>query len=225
MARSAPAFPVSERSRGRRRSGRVAHDHAAVWAILDAQPLAHVGYVIDGEPFVTPTLCWRREGRVFWHGSAASRFLRRAEGTRVCLTVSLMDGYVLARSAFNHSVNYRSAMLFGVARRLERAAEKAEALEAMVEGLFPGRWPTLRPMTARELRATSVLWMDVEEASAKSRSGPPLDTDEAGFPVWAGVLPILQRPGAPEADPAGRFEGPAPAGVLDLVRRGRLRGG
>ncbi len=183
-------YPTTERSRVRRLHQRGSYARSDLHAILDAAPLCHVGYIIDGAPYVTPTLHWRDGERVYWHGSAASRFLRQVDGKTVCLTCSLMDGYVLARSAFNHSANYRSAMVFGTARIVESDNEKTEALRRFTDGLFPGRWETLRPMTAQELKATSVLWMDVEEATAKVRAAPPGDPEDAGIRVWAGVLPM-----------------------------------
>lgn len=216
-------YPTTERSRLRRLHQRGTHARADVHAILDAAPLCHVGYVIDGAPFVTPTLHWREGDRVYWHGSAASRFLRQADGMPVCLTCSLMDGYVLARSAFNHSVNYRSAMVFGTARTVEGDSEKTEALRRFTEGLFPGRWDTLRLMTAQELKATSVLWMDIEEATAKVRAAPPGDPEDAGVPVWAGVMPMRTTLGpaepAPELPPGIGLPQPLAA----LIGSGRLR--
>ena len=137
----------SERTRVRRLHERGRYDPATIHAILDAAPWCHVGYVIDGAPYVTPTLHWRDGDWVYWHGSAASQMLRKSEGEPVCLTVSLLDGYVLARSAFNHSVNYRSAMLFGPAVKVADPAAKDAQLRRFVEGLFPGRWKELRPMT------------------------------------------------------------------------------
>jgi nitroimidazol reductase NimA-like FMN-containing flavoprotein (pyridoxamine 5'-phosphate oxidase superfamily) len=189
--------PPSERTRVRRLHERGRYDAATIHALLDAAPWCHVGYVIDGAPFVTPTLHWRDGDWVYWHGSAASRMLRQAEGAPVCLTVSLLDGYVLARSAFNHSVNYRSAMLFGTAAKVAERAEKEAQLRLFLEGLFPGRWDELRPMTEQELKATTVLKMRIDEASAKVRTGPPGDADEAAVPVWAGVLPVETRFAAP----------------------------
>lgn len=216
-------FPVSERSRIRRLHQRGSHDHSAVHAVLDAAPLCHVGYVIDGEAYVTPTIHWRDGNRVFWHGSSASRFLRQAEGQRVCLTVSLMDGYVLARSAFNHSVNYRSAMVFGRASAITDPQETADALRAMVDGLFPGRWDTLRAMTPQELKATTVLWMDIEEASVKHRLAPPGDPEDAEVPVWAGVIPMSTTLGAAEPAPGPHADLPLPEELAALIASGRLR--
>lgn len=216
-------YPTTERSRVRREHHRGSHEKAAVYAVLDATPLCHVGYVIDGAPYVTPTLQWRHENRIYWHGSAASRFLRRAEGTPVCLTATLMDGYVLARSAFNHSINYRSVMAFGIARKIEDAVEAEAALHHFTNGLFPGRWETLRPITSQESKATSVFWMDIEEATVKIRAGGPGDPEEAEFPVWAGVIPINTALGA--AEPAAELPGdcPLPEQLAALIASDRLR--
>ncbi len=191
----------TERTRVRRLPKRGHYDRETLYAVLDAARWCHVGYVIDGAPHVTPTLHWRDGDNIYWHGSAASRMLRKSEGQPVCLTASLLDGYVLARSAFNHSVNYRAAMLFGTARKVTAADEKRAQLRLFVEGLFPSRWDTLRPMTAQELKATTVLTMPIDEASAKIRTGPPGDANEADVPVWAGILPIAARPGTPVPAP------------------------
>lgn len=220
---SAADYPTTERSRVRRLHQRGSHARADVHAILDAAPLCHVGYVIDGAPYVTPTLHWREGERVYWHGSAASRFLRKVDGRPVCLTVSLMDGYVLARSAFNHSVNYRSAMVFGTARAVEDDDEKSEALRRFTDGLFPGRWETLRPMTPQELKATSVLWMDIDEATAKVRAAPPGDPEDADVPVWAGVLPMRTTLAAPEPAPELPLGVELPGPLAALIASGRLR--
>ena len=199
------------------------HEHAAVHAVLDASPLCHVGYVIDGEAYVTPTLHWRDGNRVYWHGSAASRFLRQVPGQRVCLTVSLMDGYVLARSAFNHSVNYRSAMVFGRANVMTDPDDTAAALRHMVDDLFPGRWNSLRPMTAQELKATSVLWMDIEEASVKTRDAPPGDPEDQDHAVWAGVLPTTTTMGAAQPASGPHQDLPLPPELAELIASGHLR--
>ena len=207
----------------RRSPKRGTHARAEVHAILDAAPLCHVGYVIDGAPYVTPTIHWREGERLYWHGSAASRFLRQVDATAVCLTCSLMDGYVLARSAFNHSVNYRSAMVFGTARVVEDGAEKTNALRRFTDGLFPGRWEALRPMTTQELKATSVLWMDIDEASAKIRAAPPGDPEEADVPVWAGVLPMRTTFVAAEPAPELPAGIALPEALAALIASGRLR--
>ncbi|MBB4566162.1 pyridoxamine 5'-phosphate oxidase family protein [Rhizobium leucaenae] len=216
-------YPTTERSRVRRSPNRGSHARADVHAILDASPLCHVGYVINGAPYVTPTLHWREGDHVYWHGSAASRFLRAAEDMPVCLTCSLMDGYVLARSAFNHSVNYRSAMVFGTARLVEDVEEKADALRRFIENLFPGRWDSLRPMTSQEVKATAVLRMGIDEATAKIRNGPPGDIDEADFPVWAGVLPVRSHLAPVEAAPGLPDGIELPEPLAALIQSGRIR--
>jgi nitroimidazol reductase NimA-like FMN-containing flavoprotein (pyridoxamine 5'-phosphate oxidase superfamily) len=191
----------TERTRLRRYHERGSRDRDVIASILDATPLCHVGYVIDGKPSVTPSFHWREGDHVYWHGSSASRALRAAEGADVCLTVTLLDGLVLARSAFHHSANYRSVMLFGQATRVADPDLKLARLRAFVEGLYPGRWETLRPITEQELKATTVLSLPIEEASAKIRTGPPADAEaDQGLPIWAGVLPVRQLVGPAEAD-------------------------
>jgi nitroimidazol reductase NimA-like FMN-containing flavoprotein (pyridoxamine 5'-phosphate oxidase superfamily) len=193
--------PPSDRTRVRRLPERGAYDRATIDAILDAMPVAHVGYSIEGQPFVTPTLQWREGDHVYWHGSAASRMLRNVDGAPVCLSVTLIDGMVLARSAFHHSMNYRSVMLLGKAQVVSDPAEKEARLRTFVESQYPGRWDILRPVTAQELKGTTVLGMPIDEASAKVRTGPPHD-DEAdeSLDIWAGVIPIRYRILPPVAD-------------------------
>jgi nitroimidazol reductase NimA-like FMN-containing flavoprotein (pyridoxamine 5'-phosphate oxidase superfamily) len=192
----------SERTRVKRLNKRAKYDAETVHGILDAMPICHVGYMFNGAPYVTPTLQWREGSRVYWHGSSASRMLEACEDAQVCLTVTILDGFVMARAAFNHSCNYRSVMAFGTARKLTDPAQKEQSLKAFTEGLWPGRWDMLRTMTTQELKATTVLSMDLNEVSAKIRSGPPGD-DEAdyGLPIWAGVIPVRQELLAPVADP------------------------
>jgi nitroimidazol reductase NimA-like FMN-containing flavoprotein (pyridoxamine 5'-phosphate oxidase superfamily) len=192
----------SERTRVKRLNKRAKYDAETVHGILDAMPICHVGYMFNGAPYVTPTLQWREGSRVYWHGSSASRMLEACEDAQVCLTVTILDGFVMARAAFNHSCNYRSVMAFGTARKLTDAAQKEQSLKAFTEGLWPGRWDMLRKMTAQELKATTVLSMELDEASAKIRSGPPGD-DEADYslPIWAGVIPVRQELLAPADDP------------------------
>jgi uncharacterized protein len=184
----------------RRKPQRGSHDREAIDAILDEALVCHVGVVEeDGWPVVTPTLHVRMGDQVFVHGSAASRALRTAAESPVCLTATLLDGLVLARAAMHHSANYRSVMLFGAARLVEDAEEKRGALEALVEKLVPGRWAEVRLPTERELRATSVLCIPLEEASAKLRSGPSIDDDaDYELPVWAGVVGLRLVAGEPE---------------------------
>jgi len=207
----------SERARVKRMHERGTYDRAAIEAILDAQPLAHVGYVLDGAPIVTPTLQWREGGHVYWHASAASRMVDCCGGAEVCVTVSLIDGLVIARSAFHHSVNYRSVMLFGKAKIIDDPDEKAARLAAFINRLFPDRWDALRPITRQELKATSVLSVAIDEASAKARAGGPKD-DEADYEldIWAGVLPLRMQALAPIDDPRNKPGLSAPKHVLDF---------
>lgn len=194
--------PPSSRTRARRQHELASYDPALVRALVDAIPLAHVGHLIDGSPVVTPTLQWRMGGRIFWHGSSASRMMKAAAGAEVCLTVTAVDGMVLARSGLEHSTQYRSVMVFGRAAALKDPAEKEAALQAMMERLFPGRWPELRPMTAQELKATAVLSLPLSEASVKVSAGGPTDPpQDRAWPVWAGVLPLHMRAGAPQPAP------------------------
>ncbi|OJY65918.1 MAG: flavin-nucleotide-binding protein [Rhodospirillales bacterium 70-18] len=194
--------PQTDFVRARRMHERGRYDEATIHAVLDAAPVCHVGHLIDGRPVVIPTFHWRDGDVVYWHGSAASRMLRaNARGEEVCLTATLLDGFVLARSGFHHSVNYRAAMCFGVPRLVTDTAEKLGALKGFMERLFPGRWDGLRPITAQELKATSVLALTISEASAKLRDAPPGDDpgDET-WPIWGGVLPVHLAAGAPQPD-------------------------
>ena len=199
MARNSAA--PTERVRVRRAHERGHYDAPTVHAILDAMPVCHVGYVFNGAPYVTPTLQWREGDEVFWHGSSASRMLEACEETQVCVTVTIMDGFVMARSAFNHSANYRSVMVLGTARKVTDLEEKEMRLKNFVEGLFPGRWDMLRPMTKQEVKATTVLALPLDEASAKVRTGAPKDdAEDYDLPIWAGVIPMQTIIGAAIAD-------------------------
>ena len=181
----------TERTRVKRLNKRAKYDTETVHAILDAQPMCTVGYVFKGSPYVTPTLQWREGTHIYWHGSAASRMLEACEETNVCVNVTLFDGMVMARSAFNHSCNYRSVMAFGVAHKVTNTDDKEARLRTMVEQLYPGRWDMLRSMTAKELKATTILGMELDEVSAKVRTGPPGDDEEDyALPIWAGVIPL-----------------------------------
>jgi nitroimidazol reductase NimA-like FMN-containing flavoprotein (pyridoxamine 5'-phosphate oxidase superfamily) len=196
------SFTTTERTRVRRHPERAHYDRATVHAILDAALMCHVGYVIDGMPYVTPTLFWRDGERLYWHGSSASHMLRaQRDGIPVCLTVSHIDGLVLARCAFRHSLNYRAVMVFGTARAVEDEREKEAGFNAFIERLYPGRTGVMRPIAAQELKATMLLSMAIEEVSAKIRDDGPLDleTDHTAD-CWAGVIPIAQRIGAPAGD-------------------------
>jgi nitroimidazol reductase NimA-like FMN-containing flavoprotein (pyridoxamine 5'-phosphate oxidase superfamily) len=204
----------------RRKPRRGSYDRASIEAILDEALVCHLGVLTrDGAPVVTPTLHARLGSHVYVHGSAASRTLREAKGSQVCLTVTLLDGVVLARAAMHHSANYRSAMLFGSGEEITGVAEKRRALEALVEKLMPGRWADARPPTEKELRATSVLRIPLDEASAKIRSGGPLDDDaDHELPVWAGVVPLRVVAGEVEPDPRLSSGIERPGYVDDLIR-------
>ena len=200
--------PLTDRATVHRLPQRGAYDSKIIHAILDAGFLAHVGFCIGGQPFVIPTLYGRSpetEGpdRLYLHGSAASRMLRElSTGVPACVTVTHVDGIVLARSAFHHSMNYRSVVAFGTARRIDDVQGKAEALRVVSDHLIAGRWEEVRHPTAKELKATSVLEFTIEEASAKVRTGPPMDDEEDyTLPVWAGVVPLHLRAAAPLRDP------------------------
>jgi len=208
----------TERSRVKRHHERGAHDLQTIVSILDATFLCHVGYTIGGMPYVTPTSYWRENDLVYWHGSSASRMLRTLEGgIDCCFTVAIVDALVMARSAFNHSINYRSVMLFGRAHKIEQEAEKRRQLQLFTERMYPGRWKELRPVTAQELKATTVLSMTIAEGAAKIRSGPPKDDEEDySWPVWAGVVPVRTVHGPPAADPR------LPADVAVPAYLGRL---
>lgn len=192
----------SERTRVRRYNWLAQYDRKVVESILDATPLAHIGCVIDGVPFVTPTFIWREGDRVYWHGSAAGRMFKVLEQQDICLTVSLLDGLVIARSAFNFNCNFRSAMLLGRAELIRDTAVKTEKLRRFVNGLIPGEWERLRPMQQKEINATAVASMSIAEASCKVRVGPPEDdAEDYAFPSWAGVIPIRYQILPPEPDP------------------------
>jgi len=217
-----PAYPVDETNRLKRRHDRGFYDHASVHALLDSAALCHVAYVIDGQPYCTPTLFWLEGSRLYWHGSSASRMLRNlSDGAPACLTATQLDAFVLARSGFNHSIDYRSVMAFGHARLVTDEAEKERALVMMVDRLFPGRTAQLRPTTAQEIKATSVVVMDIEKASAKIRAKGVADDDEDyDLPVYAERLPVRTVLGAPEPCPRLKPGVERPAS-LSLFAQGR----
>ena len=192
----------TERTRVRRNPSRGTHDRAVIDAVLDEAPICHLGIVDDGQPFVLPTIHARVGDELLLHGSAAGRAMRAlAAGAPVCVTVTLVDGLVLARSAFHHSMNYRSVVLLGTATVVEGDEAKTAALEAFTEKLVPGRWPEVRWPSRQELKGTVVLSMPIDEGSAKVRTGPPVDDDEDyELDVWAGVVPLTTTPGEPIPD-------------------------
>ncbi len=212
--------PKSDRVRLRRRHDRGHYDKDTLYAVLDAGFVAHVGYLVDGAPFVTPTLYWREDNHVYWHGSAASRMLRKAEAMPVCVTVTHIDGMVLARSGFHHSANYRSAMLLGDAFIVTDPDEKAAKLDRFIDGLFPGRVAEIRPSTAQELKATTVLGLEIDEASAKIRdAGVKDDEEDYALPVWSGVVPLATTIGTPEPDERLAPGTPLPSHVAAFAER------
>jgi hypothetical protein len=198
---SEPQTPTA-RTRVIREAERGVYDRETVYRILDEGFLCHAGFVVDGQPFVIPTSYGRKDASLYIHGSAASRMLRQMkDGVPVCITVTLLEGLVLARSIFNHSMNYRSVVILGKATLVDDPQEKLAALRILSEHILPGRWNDSRQPNERELKATSVLRVPIEEFSAKVRQGPPIDDEEDySFPTWAGVVPLEMVAGAPIAD-------------------------
>lgn len=192
----------TERTKVKRLPSRGAYDREIIRAILDEAFICHVGFVVDCQPYVIPTGYARIDDDLYIHGSSASRMLRNmANGVDVCVTVTLIDGLVLARSAFHHSVNYRSVVVLGKAGLVEDVNEKNKALEAFTEHVIPGRWPGIRWPSELELKATSVLKLPIVEASAKIRTGDPKDDEEDyEMNIWAGVLPLITSAGEPISD-------------------------
>ena len=190
------------RTRVVREPHRAVYDRETVYRILDEGFLCHIGFALEGQPYVIPTSYGRKDANLYIHGSAASRMLRNLkEGMPMCLTVTVLDGLVLARSVFNHSMNYRSVVILGKATLIADPEEKLEALRSLSEHIIPGRWADARQPNERELKQTSVLRLPIEEFSAKVRTGPPIDDEEDySFPTWAGVVPLEMKPGEPIAD-------------------------
>lgn len=196
-------FPRTDLTTLKRLPARGVYDRELVYQILDEGFICHVGFAAGGQPFVIPTGYARAEDRLFIHGSQASRMLRTLKiGIDVCVTITLLDGLVLARSAFHHSMNYRSVVVFGRASIIDDPEEKLRALRAFSEHVIPGRWDDVRGPNEEELKATIVLSLPLDEVSAKVRTGPPLDEEEDyELPVWAGLIPLRLKAGAPIADP------------------------
>jgi nitroimidazol reductase NimA-like FMN-containing flavoprotein (pyridoxamine 5'-phosphate oxidase superfamily) len=205
-------FTPTERTQVKRLPKRGAYDCETVFKILDEAFVCHVGFVVDGQPYVIPTNYGRAGETIYLHGSAASRMLRSLSGgIPVCVTVTLVDGLVLARSAFHHSANYRSVVMLGTARLVDDPAEKMEALRVFTEHIMKGRWDDIRQPNEQELKGTTVLALPMEEVSAKLRTGGPIDDEEDyALPVWAGVLPLPVTPAEPIPDTRLNAETPVP---------------
>ena len=205
-------FKPSERTQVKRLPKRGKYERETVFAILDEGFVCHVGFTVDGQPYVIPTNYGRSGDTLYLHGSAASRMLRTlSEGVPVSVTVTHVDGLVLARSAFHHSVNYRSVVILGTARLVTDPAEKMEALRVFTEHVMKGRWDDVRRPTEQELKATTVLALPLEEVSAKVRTGGPIDDEEDyALPVWAGVLPLATVAKEPLPDPQRKKDAPVP---------------
>jgi uncharacterized protein len=213
-------YTPTPRTRVVREAERGVYDREAAYSILDEGFLCHVGFAVDGQPYVIPTSYGRKDDSLFIHGSAASRMLRNLkESLPVCITVTLLDGLVLARSIFNHSMNYRSVVILGRATLVDDPAEKLAALQILSEHIIPDRWNDVRQPNDRELKATSVLRVPIKEFSAKVRTGPPIDDEEDySFPTWAGVIPLEIRPSAPIADASTDSSRPVPDYAKRYVR-------
>lgn len=209
----------SDRTRVRRKPERAHYDAGSIHAIVDAAVICHVAFQIDGMVHAIPTIHWREGDALYIHGAKASRMLQALTTGQACITIALADGLVLARSAMHHSMNYRSVVIYGQFELVQDEEEKLRSLTALIEGLYPGRWDTLRPINAKELNATSVLRIPLTEASAKVRdTGVKDDDEDMGWPVWAGVIPLHTTLGTPSRDaesvgqtvPATRFDAESP---------------
>ena len=213
-------FTPTERTQVKRLPKRGAYDRETVFKILDEAFVCHVGFVVDGQPFVIPTNFGRSGETLYLHGSAASRMLRTlSEGIPVCVTVTLVDGLVLARSAFHHSANYRSVVVLGTARLVDEPAEKMEALRLFTEHIMKGRWDQIRWPNEQEMKGTTVLALPLEEVSAKVRTGGPIDDEEDyALPVWAGVLPLETSVKEPVPDPQRKSDQPIPSYLKNYSR-------
>jgi nitroimidazol reductase NimA-like FMN-containing flavoprotein (pyridoxamine 5'-phosphate oxidase superfamily) len=210
----------TQRTRVIREPQRAVYDLKDVYRILDEAFICHVGFAVEGQPFVIPTSYGRKDATLFIHGSAASRMLRQLkQAVPVCVTVTLLDGLVLARSVFNHSMNYRSVVILGKATLVDDPDEKLAALRVLSEHILPGRWDDARQPNERELKATSVLRVPIEEFSAKVRTGPPIDDEEDySFPTWAGVIPLEMEMGDPINDPRQEIGREVPEYVVRYTR-------
>ncbi len=215
-------YPVDNRNKVKRVPGRGHYDKETVYEILDCGEIAHVSFVMDGQPFIIPTLYGRKDNAVYIHGSAASRMLKTlVKGVPCSMAVTLVDGLVLARSAFHHSMNYRSVVLYGNAA-LVSDEHKEEGLQIISEHIIPGRWEESRKPEPKELKGTTVLRMDIDQASAKIRTGGPVDEErDYDLPVWAGTIPITRKAGEPIPDPLAKYDQPVPESVANYLEHYR----
>jgi len=211
-------YEITNKNKVKRIPDRGSYDKESVYEILDSGRICHVGFSIDGQPFVIPTLFGREGNTIYLHGASTSRMLKNLEkGIRVCLTVTHLDGLVLARSAFHHSMNYRSVVLFGRAKIVEKE-KKVQALKIISDNVIPGRWEEAREPNEKELKATTVLVMEIDQASCKVRTGPPSDDKEdLNLDIWAGILPISESYGAALQDEFVKNE-PVPKSVKALLK-------
>jgi uncharacterized protein len=216
----AEAFPVTDRTRVVREANRAVYDREAIYKILDEAFVCHVGFAAEGKPLVIPTMFARVGNNLYFHGSAASRMLRGlSSATPVCITVTLIDGMVLARSVFNHSMNYRSVVALGRAMLIDDPEEKLRALQAFTEKLLPGRWNDARQPNEKELKATSILKLPLNEVSAKIRTGGVEDdAEDYSFRVWAGIIPLRLVADAPVRDDLCDVAIPTPAYASNFKR-------
>jgi nitroimidazol reductase NimA-like FMN-containing flavoprotein (pyridoxamine 5'-phosphate oxidase superfamily) len=215
------------RTKVKRHPERGDYDRETIDAILDEGLICHVGFVLDGQPYVIPTIHARDGDTLFLHGSPASRMLRNlAEGIDLCVTVTLLDALVLARSVYNHSMNYRSVVVLGRAHEVTDPEEKLRGMQRVVEHLVPGRWDEARQPSAKEIKGTMILAVSLDEASAKIRSGPPKDFDEdLALPVWAGLIPLQLTPAAPIAEEGNHASTPGYATRYERPRRASTEAG
>ncbi len=213
-------FEVTERNKLKRYPKRGSYDTETIYPILDEALLCHVSFAIDGQPFIIPTIHARQDDRLLIHGLKGGRMLEHIEaGNAVAIAVTLLDGLVCARTAFNHSMNFRSAVVFGTGAVITDAEEKLEALRCLTERVVPGRWPHVRAPDDKELKATTIIAINIEQASAKIRRGPPGDDGaDLDFPVWAGVIPLPVIPQAPETDPKQAAGYPIPEHIAKYKR-------
>jgi nitroimidazol reductase NimA-like FMN-containing flavoprotein (pyridoxamine 5'-phosphate oxidase superfamily) len=215
-------FAKTARNQVKRHPERGQYDSTTIYPIVDEALICHVGFVQDNQPYVLPTLHARQGDTILLHGAKGSRLLRHVEaGGEVCIAITLLDGIVLARSAFSHSINYRSVVVFGRGEIIADDHDRLQALAAFTERLIPGRWADVRQPSGVELKQTSIVAVAIESASAKIRTGPPKDAeDDLALPVWAGVLPLYQTSGSPIAAPGLPAGIEVPDNLRDYIRNG-----